>query len=449
MTTLVNAVVWLLVLATWRPLGPARGGHRLAASARSLPWPWLPTPVLIALAAVAAAGLISRVALGVIVPGDFAQEVVAYQSWTAGDGLYPADFQARFRTWVETEPSPLAPMLPEWLRMWREHKLEALIPRYSVQAHPPPMMLALAPAFALLGSYWTFLMYSIAGVAALAVAVVALRSTVRVEFKDAGWLLVILLGWQPVLANVRHGQPGLIVAASLIGGYLALRSRHDVACGALVALAASLKVFPALLLVPLAVRRPRAFVAALATLGAVVVATCLVAGPGTWIAFLREARAVSEIYGAAPNNFALRSLLVGMFGSAGAFLSVAAAAGLIIATLTRGRARRCNDETLYAQFICLALLLSPTCWSHYFVLLLVPAAVAADELVMTDTSAVASVAACGLALSLPDQPIWRLYYTIAPIAGSAVAHLAASFPSWAVLALWWRVSQPARRPVTA
>ena len=55
MTTLVNAVVWLLVLAAGRPLGRTRGEHLLATSSKSLPLSWLPTPVLIALAAVAAA----------------------------------------------------------------------------------------------------------------------------------------------------------------------------------------------------------------------------------------------------------------------------------------------------------------------------------------------------------------------------------------------------------
>ena len=163
MTTLANAVVWFLVvlgILAWR-----RPFTSTVAGTTSLTVP--PTPVLVVLALIAAAGVASRVAIGILVPGDFVQEVVAYRSWIDSGSLYPADFGSEFRKWLNVEQPPFLSSLPPQVQEWRTRQLDQIVPLYAVQAHPPPLVIATFPLLAVLGSYGAFVAFSIAGIVAV------------------------------------------------------------------------------------------------------------------------------------------------------------------------------------------------------------------------------------------------------------------------------------------
>ena len=64
-------------------------------------------------------------------------------------------------------------------------------------------------------------------------------------------LLVIVYIW----SSYHLGQPNLVLLALMVGAFVALRSRHEIAAGSLIAVAAGIKAFPVLAIVYLVYRR--------------------------------------------------------------------------------------------------------------------------------------------------------------------------------------------------
>jgi Glycosyltransferase family 87 len=64
-------------------------------------------------------------------------------------------------------------------------------------------------------------------------------------------LLVIVYIW----SSYHLGQPNLVLLALMLGAFIALRARHEIAAGGLIAVAAAIKAFPVLAIVYLVYRR--------------------------------------------------------------------------------------------------------------------------------------------------------------------------------------------------
>ena len=202
--------------------------------------------------------------LGHVVPGDFAQEVVAARSMRDGTALYPHDVNATVREWLVAEP----PAVPAWLpgppARWLAAAQQRGRNRLVAQAHPPTLLLAAAPGILVLGGYGAFWVLTV-----VTVAVAALTATVLVTAlapaasrRERILAVLALVSWQPVLATVRDGQVSVLIGGLLVLAWADLRRGRDSRAGALVGSAAALKLYPLLLLVLLALRRRRACAAA-------------------------------------------------------------------------------------------------------------------------------------------------------------------------------------------
>src|SRR4029079_2915000 len=95
------------------------------------------------------------------------------------------------------------------------------------------------------------------------------------------WLVVALLPFcPPVLINLHQGQPTMILLLLVTASWALDRSGRPAAAGALVGLAAAIKLFPAYLVVYfVARRRGRALISAGATFAALNLATLTILGP--------------------------------------------------------------------------------------------------------------------------------------------------------------------------
>jgi len=160
-----------------------------------------------------------------------------------------------------------------------------------------------------------------------------------------------------------------------------------------------------------------------------------------WTEYANAARTLTEVLGGAPNNFSLRSVLVATLGRPGNWLFLPAALVMIAVTLVRVQSRSAEDvATAFAAFSCLALLLSPICWSHYFVVALLPLGLLLHAAVRNGRCADLAVwIVLALALSLPDQLTWTVLRHSEPGVGAGAARVIASFPTWAILTVWWRL----------
>src|SRR5688572_5269910 len=267
-SALANPTWWLICaalvvcLAARDPRRGLRVGLRWATA----------TPVLVLIACAGGANLGARAMLGHAVPGDFAQEVVGARSMRDGTSLYPQDVNSTVREWLVADPPVVPTWLPAPITRWLAASQRRGRNRLVAQAHPPALLLAAAPGILVLGAYgayWTLTLTSITAAAFTAALLVSALAPAASR-RERILAILALVSWQPVLATVRDGQVSVIIGALLVLAWTDLRRGRDSRAGALIGTAAALKLYPLLLLVPLALRRRRACaVAAAVIVGAI------------------------------------------------------------------------------------------------------------------------------------------------------------------------------------
>lgn len=376
----------------------------------------------------------SHILVGYLGPGDIFQDFVGAKELAAGRSMNPtANMRERVAYWLDREPLDSAG-LPDWpaLGSLRASSLDSGARQLVVQAHPPFHIFLLAPLVKLCRSIQrTYLAVTLVNIAAYVLLLLLLwRSTNLPAVVPAGavaLLCLLALDWQPFLANLRQGQIGVVVALLVIGGWHCLSHDRPWPAGILIGLAALIKMFPALLIVWLLLRNRRAFVAALGTVSVAVLLLYLTRGPGAFIDYFHAAQAVEANFGRARNNSSLSSIISYVTGSPAAIFGDALLFGYAVFLMLRKR----TPVLEFSSFVVLSCLLSPTSEAFYFPILLLPLATVASEIRPT---AMLAILIC---FSFPDQVVWRSTELLTPVLGDRLAWLLCSFPTFAMLALWY------------
>jgi hypothetical protein len=147
--------------------------------------------------------------------------------------------------------------VPDGIERYLRHRQTLGPNRLVAQAHPPTLLLAVALLIWLLGAYGAYTLLTLMSIAAAAVTSHLLLSAWYPEASSAErWLAALaLVSWQPVLASIRDDQVSIIVGALLVAAWSAARTGRPARGGALVWIASIVKLYLAVLLVLLAVRR--------------------------------------------------------------------------------------------------------------------------------------------------------------------------------------------------
>lgn len=197
----------------------------------------------------------------------------------------------------------------------------------------------------------------------------------------------LCLPFAPAQQVVLLGQIDLLVLLPLALVPWLTRNGHERWVGVAIAVAAMLKLTPALLLVYLALRRRwEALIAAVVALAVLAVVSVAVVGPGVFLAALPEALRVGAGDAALGQNEALLAPVLGVVTAAspaaagvaraveyGLLTLLAAVAGWV---LWRGRGQRATaaavrwddgEQAAYALALCAMVLLSPATWVHHYV----------------------------------------------------------------------------------
>ena len=444
-TTVFNGTIWLLLTAVVVELagclGRAGRGYSRPALARILG----SRLICIALCITALAGIVSRIYVGYAVPGDIGQDVVSAESWLRGGSLYPTDLQARLARWLETDPpiAPLADRIPI-IRRYQSEQLQAIPSLYVVQAHTPPTALISTLLVRLVGPNQIYLIVAGLSLVTIYSTVQVLGAAFPALFGSRHKLAVhaAVFGWQPILATLRQGQFTILITGLLVWAWRNLREGRPARAGVAIGVATILKLYPGILIPYLFLRHKRAFWFAISTCAIGTAGVIAFAGWGTVPEFLRATNVVEAQYGLAMNNFSPPARLSLLLGTTRPWLwTIGFAISLSLALVTtwcvrqlgrrRSPKRSINMLDLeYSIFTSLGCVLSPICWSHYFVALLLPLAVLLGEVRLTRCG-ILMVSCIALLLSLPDQvSIWLAHHPL-----GAVGLLLSSFPTVALLAL--------------
>jgi hypothetical protein len=441
MSAAVNPTFWLLagvLLCACVSTGTVRRQLTGLLRTRGATWSLLALLTIAALANVAARALI-----GHAVPGDFVQEVAAARSFQANGTLYASDINADVQEWLRQDP----PFLPGWLPNAVTERLRArqVIGRnvLSAQAHPPTLLLGAAPLIWFFGAYSTYWMLALAsvvcGVLASQLLLVAWKPAPSVAER---WLAAVaLVSWQPTLATIRDGQVSVIIGALLITCWSMVRIGKSRWGGVAAGIAAVLKLYPAPVLLLLALQRQRASTASLCVVAATVLAVTAFAGLPVWSEYSKSAEIISWSFATSPHNLAIVARIAAV--SRPEWLGVwyaAAAAAVCLVTFTATRKGRWSDGTVsavdvdFAIAISMAMLLSPVAWHHYAFMLAQPLAVVLVACVRTEKHRWPLVVwTIGvLLLSVPDDAVREVWARVSTT--DVVTRLLS--PGVVVLALW-------------
>lgn len=342
------------------------------------------------------------------VSSDFAQDYLAGRALLAGRSIYdlftPADFTAI-----------------------------GLAPNSMYNFHPPTTIalmlpLALLPYQAAI-VLWTAL--------CLGLYLITWQLLLRtLDVRPPRGLLPLLVGlsllWFPLQFHVILGQLSIPMMACVVGSWAALRRGREGLAGALLAIAVLLKIFPGLLLLYLLLRGRWRAVAAAAAVGlAGLLLTLAVVGPGDMLRYRAEMAPENlREYASSPHNVSLHSVFSRLFTgdeymaplveapTVAAALTGAASLGLLgLLALAAWRAPRSSagDDLAFALTCAAMPLLTPTSWSHGFVLLILPLALAwRAALADGRLWRLRLVGLTTLLISLPDVEIARLLAAYQP-----------------------------------
>ncbi len=385
--------------------------------------------------------LLARV-LGIMVSfSDFTYDYVTAQAFLDRRSIYS-----------EFSPTDLSAA-----RLGTAAPLERAAPFTNI--HPPFDALLFAP-LALLPYNLAALLWS-----ALSFALyvwIAITIIGELDIQLAGHWRILLIGmglcWYPLLMHIALGQLSLLIVGCLIGCWALLRHQRDGWAGVLLGLACLIKLYPALLVLVLLLRRRwRAAGAALGTIAAGGLLTLLLVGPGDVLRYGMQviSQATGE-HGLSPVNASLAGVLGRLLSTgpwvtplvdaprAASALFVLIALGLLT-LLARQQTRlaptAAGDDRAWALGCIAMLLLSPITWQHSFPALLLPLGLLLrNAQLRPERAGIALLLLTALLVSLPDVSLARVlmnYYS--PYNMPWFAALALLAPTIGMALLWWQV----------
>jgi hypothetical protein len=380
-------------------------------------------------AALSIFGMSLALYIGYVAPLSIMQDVVAAREGLQGHPLPTKDLKPYIKAALEEEPVPPS-LIRFWPRLGKEGQEEykAVPDRITEQAHPPFMVLFVAPFVYFLGIHGTFLVISSLSLGFLAAAFILIHCGLDFKLRPDQLLLIIcvFLSWSPMFWVIRGGQMGAVLSGLIVMGWYCVRQGRTALGGIAVGIATSLKAFPGLLLVYFLLRHRRAMMSAVATIVVLNLLTMTVWGEKSYEEWIQMAQYVMTRYSQADLNYSLlgalnslgKGLLLPLLGSETVYhlLSLATVGMLcwIVFVKTNKDFPTTRYDLEYSLFVAAMPLLSPVAWFHYFVVLLLPLAVLA-KVAMTqkgNTWSLSLLLGIVLILALPPQVNLRLHAII-------------------------------------
>ncbi len=336
--------------------------------------------------------------------------------------------------------------------------------------HPPSSVLLAVP-FAPLDYPRGFLAWNIASLIALAASVRLVLRGLAVSWHPGLILpaVCLLLTCEPLRHSLFQGQLNLVLLVLLTAAWFADRRGRHVLAGGLVGAATAIKLFPAFLLAYFVFRGDRrAVLSAVLTLALVTAATLLCCGRQPFDDYAREVLPTATLWRGSFTNCSLTALWNKLFAPTGHHGPVQAAPGGVwlatvmtlgtLAVVLGAVARKCwiarthaDTDAAFALAVVGMLLVSPVTWDHYFVLLLLPLAIAGRSVRARTASRAVYLTAAGLIW----LPTIRLSMALCPGAYAAATatplHTLAvlSLPCYALVALFAVLAAPRAPSATA
>jgi Glycosyltransferase family 87 len=378
----LHLVFWLVLvgICAWAAVRGLRGKSPLPSTLA------LVVPVALLSTLIAAVAL----HVGYVAPLAIVQDLVAAREALAHRPLPTTDIGPLVQKSFDDEPRPSS-LRALWPELGREEEEEFVkVPQVmSLQAHPPFMILSFIPLYYLCGVHGASLAFALLSIGFLLVTLFVIDREVRFDWdwKQKALVVFLLLSCEPMSWVLRAGQTGALLSLLITLSWYWLHKARFIAGGIALGAAIALKLFPALLLVYFLLRARLGLAAALVTTLALNLLAAACFGFHAFVEYARTARLDAAAHAGAFDNCSLYQALnqvssilsLPLLGSYGFYVGVCAClVGAVCFEMPRNKpedAAGRDSDVAFSLFVVGTCLLSPLCWSHYFVVLLVPLAV--------------------------------------------------------------------------
>lgn len=264
---------------------------------------------------------------------------------------------------------------------------------WYIGVHPPTSILLFLPFQGL--DYWQAnQVWNLLSLAALAVSLALVIRGLGIHFPPWSLLptVALLLVCNPLQQQIMEGQFNLVLLLLVVSAWQAERSGKPILAGSLLALATAIKLFPGFLFLYFVIRRQwRALIAGVVAFALLTLLTAAIVGVDAYRYFLTVSMGDAAYAGATWLNASLRGFWLKLFdpnehqghllplfrspllATLGTLLSWGAILAYLLPTLWRAKTVEERDLA-FGLTITAMLLISPTTWDHYFLLLLLPLA---------------------------------------------------------------------------
>lgn len=255
--------------------------------------------------------------------------------------------------------------------------------------HPPTANLMAVP-FAWLSYQQAHLAWNLTSIGMLCLILFWIVKTLEIQM--TAWttlaLITLLLACDPLQQSLIQGQPNLLLTLLIVGAWRAGKSGNTFASGMCLGLATAVKIYPAYLFLYFLIRRDgRALTGGIISFGLVTLLTAAVFGPDAYRDYLTVVLpSISDI----TNNWGNASLLAfweRLFEQSSTSIqplvnsplllqisvwsSWLAITTLVVIATWKTRDKKFSDQS-FAISIVAMLLMTPTTWHHYFIILVFP-----------------------------------------------------------------------------
>lgn len=385
-------VVWaierLSEVVKWRRRPPTLVAGPPPVSSATQGWPWHRWAI----------GLFVSAGLWWWYGAEFAERLYGPVYERSGNTVVVPDFFQEWysaRLWWDGQP-PYTPVAAGAHHQHLNLPAEVCGHFFQWNAHPPGAVLVALPLGAL-DFPVALRIWNVLSLCAFTVACVLVVRRLGCPVPD--WLVpptvAALLLSNPFWTQVTHGQLNLLLLLLFTAGWALDRSDRPTLAGSVIGVAATIKLFPAYLLVYFVLSgRWKGFVAGLLTIAAVLVLSSAVLGWDVWVVYCTQIVPHTKEFSTIWVNASLIGFWLKLFDPAMPWIGfhpwpiiqsrgVAMAAGLLTVIGLTGLLRWCirsgqlasDPDARFAAVVVVSLLLSPTTWDHYFLLLLLPVVV--------------------------------------------------------------------------
>lgn len=261
-----------------------------------------------------------------------------------------------------------------------------------VNGHPPSSILIVLPlaplAYPHVKLVWQLLTLACVG---LSIAAIVSSRGLDLDRSNVWPLAVLVVGSGPLASQIIMLQFNAILLLLLTAAWLAQRNGQSWVAGALIGIAASVKLFPLyLLFVFLMMRDWRSLLGGVLAFAAMVGASCAAFGSDAWRTFIVEVMPSLDTWRGAWLNSSLTGFWSRLFDPANPHVvpisqSPLIAKGAMVACaglLSIGVAWKCwraqllsERDRAFALGVVAMVLCSPTAWDHYWLMLVLPLAI--------------------------------------------------------------------------